>query len=506
MFYYIYCNKSAPYNSRVLTMGRKSDRSELGKRGPGRKARKQPAPFSKEPPKKLKGKRVRVTKPRTKTGTKKKRSSGTLGPSLEAQQNKLKLDLSDSDGEEARLFDSDSDEDVPTAVSGVGYASSDSEDEAMATANPRKKNKHKAEEPMDTDLLPSGGGQRVHEILHILSNFKSFCEEGKSRSEYLQMLQDDLKSQYGYSDYLIGKFIELVPSTHLLEFLDANEAPRPVTIRANSLKTRRRDLAQALITRGVNLDPIGTWSKVGLVIYDSSVPIGATPEYLAGHYILQGASSMMPVMALAPQEKERVLDMCAAPGAKTSYIAALMKNTGVLFANDINKDRQKALVGNLHRLGVTNTIVCCYDGRSFPKVIGSFDRVLLDAPCSGTGVISKDSAVKTSKTEKDIQRCSHLQRELILSAIDSVNPRSSSGGYVVYSTCSMLVEENECVIDYALKMRKVKIVPTGLDVGEDGFAKFRERRFHPSMTNTKRIYPHIHNMDGFYIAKLKKLE
>jgi len=487
-------------------MGRKSDRSELGKRGPGRKARKQPPPFSEEPPKKVKGKRERVTKLLTKASVKKKRSREATEPSKEIQQKKLKLDLSDSEGEDPRLFDSDSDEEVLIGTTGL-TRTSDSEDEVAAAAKPRKKKRmQKSEEPVDTELsTTSEGGQRVHEILHVLTDFKSLCEEGKSRSEYLQMLQDDLKSQYGYSDYLIGKFIELLPSTQLLEFLDANEAPRPLTIRTNSLKARRRDLAQALINRGVNLDPIGTWSKVGLVIYDSSVPIGATPEYLSGHYILQGASSMMPVMALAPQEKERVLDMCAAPGAKTSYVAALMKNTGVLFANDINKERQKALVGNLHRLGVTNAIVCCYDGRNFPKVIGNFDRVLLDAPCSGTGVISKDSAVKASKTEKDIQRCSHLQRELILSAIDSVNSRSSSGGYIVYSTCSVLVEENECVIDYALKMRKVKIVPTGLDVGEDGFVKFRERRFHPSMASTKRIYPHIHNMDGFFIAKLKKL-
>ena len=156
-------------------------------------------------------------------------------------------------------------------------------------------------------------------------------------------------------------------------------------------------MAQALINRGVNLDPLGKWSKVGLTVYDSSVPIGATPEYMAGHYMLQSASSFLPVMALAPQENERILDMASAPGGKSSYIAALMKNTGCLFANDANKDRCKSLVANLHRLGVTNAVVCNYDGRKFPEVIGGFDRVLLDAPCSGTGVISKDASVKINK-------------------------------------------------------------------------------------------------------------
>jgi ribosomal RNA methyltransferase Nop2 len=102
--------------------------------------------------------------------------------------------------------------------------------------------------------------------------------------------------------------------------LEANEVQRPVTIRTNTLKTRRRDLAQALINRGVNVDPLDKWTKVGLVIYNSQVPIGATPEYLSGHYMLQGASSFLPVMALAPQPNERVLDMCAAPGGKATYI------------------------------------------------------------------------------------------------------------------------------------------------------------------------------------------
>ena len=126
-------------------------------------------------------------------------------------------------------------------------------------------------------------------------------------------------------------------------------------------------------------------------------PLGATPEYLAGHYMLQSASSFLPVLALDPQPNERILDMASAPGGKTTYISALMQNTGVVFANDATKARTKSLSANVHRMGCKNVIVCNYDGREFPKVIGGFDRVLLDAPCSGTGVISKDASVKVNK-------------------------------------------------------------------------------------------------------------
>ena len=146
-------------------------------------------------------------------------------------------------------------------------------------------------------------------------------------------------TDFRYNEYLVERFTELIPLEQLVAFFESNEIVRPVTIRTNTLKARRKELATALISRGVNLDPIGKWSKVGLVIYNSAVSIGATPEYLAGHYMVQSASSFLPVMALAPQEGERILDMCAAPGGKTSYISQLMKNTGMVLANDKNKLR-----------------------------------------------------------------------------------------------------------------------------------------------------------------------
>lgn len=347
---------------------------------------------------------------------------------------------------------------------------------------------------------------RIRGILHVLADFKTRREPDKSRSEYIQTLRESVCECYGYNEELAEMLMDVFPNAEIVDFMEACESPRPLTIRTNTLKTRRRELAEALITRGMNVDPIDKWSVVGLVVYDSQVPVGATPEYLAGHYMIQSASSFLPVVALAAQQDEKILDMAAAPGGKTTYIGAVMRNTGTLIANDLKKDRIKSLVANIHRLGLKNTIVCNYDGVELPKVFGTcFDRVLLDAPCSGTGIISHDPAVRMNRRRKDLENTTRIQKELILAAIDSVSSKSKTGGYIVYSTCSVLVEENEAVVDYALRKRDVKIVESGISFGVSGFTKMRHHRFHPSVHLSRRIYPHIHNLDGFFLCKLRKM-
>ena len=344
---------------------------------------------------------------------------------------------------------------------------------------------------------------RMQDIVSVLNDFRRQRKEGRSRSEYLAQFLADATALYNYLPELIEKFSEMFNPSELVEFLEANEQPRPITLRTNTLKVRRRDLIGNLRSRGANVDSIADWTKVGLKVFDTQVPIGATPEYLAGYYMLQSASSMLPVMALNPGVNEKVVDMCAAPGGKSTHLSACMKNTGVLYANDSNERRLPSLVYNLHRMGCTNTVVSHMDGRHLPKYIGNdVDKVLLDAPCTGLGVISRDPSIKLSKNLIDLQTCSHLQKELILAAIDMLKPE----GMLVYSTCSVTIEENEDVVAYALNKRHVQLVNTDLTFGVDGFVRCREKRYVPEMKICKRYYPHVHNMDGFFVAKLRKVK
>lgn len=306
-----------------------------------------------------------------------------------------------------------------------------------------------------------------------------------------------------YNDFLLETIQQLFNREESIAFMVESDRKRPLTLRVNTLVEKASSVIHKLQAKGVNLEPL-EWSDVGVAVYNTEIPLGATPEYLSGHYTLQTASSLLPVMALGPQENERVVDLCAAPGGKTTHIAALMRNTGTLFANDVSKDRVLALAANLQRMGVRNAICTNIDGLKLP--VENVNRVLLDAPCSGTGVLSKDPMAKRSKDEGMVRRIRNKQKQLILKAFDMINGRYPEKAVLVYSTCSVLVDENEHVVNYLLRKRaNARVVETGLPFGKDGFTSYRGEHFHCSLKLTRRFYPHVHNTDGFFVAKIKKL-
>lgn len=348
----------------------------------------------------------------------------------------------------------------------------------------------------DTEYL----NQRTQDILEKLNNSKTTKLQAGERVRLLIELKKLYCRMFSYSNELMEYIMNLFSPSECFAFLEMMETQRPVTIRVNTLKTQKASLVKSLTEKGVNMEPLDEVCKMAFKINLSKVPMGATPEYLAGHYMLQSAASMLPVRALAPQPGEFILDMAAAPGGKTTHIGQIMKNKGSIIANDSKKERTKALFYNCQRMGLTNVIVTNFDGRRFPTCLKKFDRVLLDAPCTGLGVISRDQSIKAKRTVLDIYRAAHLQRELLRKAIDLCKV----GGYIVYSTCSFAVEENEAVVDYVCRKRFVKVVDTGLQMESKTYTKYKEHRYNDRIKYCVRVFPHIHNLDGFFIAKLLK--
>lgn len=304
----------------------------------------------------------------------------------------------------------------------------------------------------------------------------------------------DLASKYGYDRWLVSRFLAYVPSVK--EFMNKMEKPPTLYIRANSLKTSTEDLEERLRAKGFILKR--TAIPEVLAVEKASMATGATNEYLLGHYYLQDLSSCMVVDALAVSKNHSVLDIAAAPGGKTTFMAQRMENTGSIIALEPSERRARSMTFNLARCGVYNTCIMRMDGMDVERLGRKFDRVLLDAPCSCEGVIAKDAARKTSHTPNDIDYCASRQDRLIDAAVKAVKP----GGILVYSTCSFAPEENEMVVDRLLK-KSGNITIEPLIYGSNGLTKFGDTIFDDQLKNARRLYPHLHDTTGFFIARLR---
>lgn len=303
----------------------------------------------------------------------------------------------------------------------------------------------------------------------------------------------ELANKYAYKEWVINRFLHYVPNVY--EFLEKMDRQPQQYIRVNSLKTTKKELQARLVERGFKL--ADSVIDDVFAVKEAPHPLGATPEYLLGYYYIQDLSSCISVVALDPKENETNLDMCAAPGGKTTYIAQKMNNTGLLVAMESNKNRMNSIIFNLNRCGVMNTCVYNLDALKAKELGLKYDKILLDAPCTCEGVIPKDTSRKTSHRPNDIEYCSKNQVKLIDTAITL----TKSGGILVYATCSFAPEENEMIIDHVLQKYDIEIVP--LKYGSEGLTRFTDLKFDDQLKNTRRFYPHLHNTLGFYIAKMR---
>jgi tRNA (cytosine40_48-C5)-methyltransferase len=304
----------------------------------------------------------------------------------------------------------------------------------------------------------------------------------------------NLSSKYGYDEWLVSRFLEYVPKVR--EFLSKMETTPTQYIRVNTLKISRAALVSRLESKGFELK--STVLPEVLAVEKAPLTTGATSEYLLGYYYIQDLSSCMAVDALDIAPGQVVLDVAAAPGGKTTFMAQKMNNTGAIIALEPNDRRARSMSFNLARCGVYNTCIFKTDGLYADKFEMKFDRVLLDAPCSCEGVIAKDPTRKLSHTPEDVDYCSRIQERLIEAAARYVKP----GGIMVYSTCSFAPEENEMVVDKLLrKFGNITLEPVAY--GSSGLTRFGDLYFDGQLKHAHRLYPHLHDTTGFFIARLR---
>jgi len=298
------------------------------------------------------------------------------------------------------------------------------------------------------------------------------------------------------------KFVERYSKlTDWKEFRKYSLSFLPRSIRVNTLKKSVAEIKKRLGKNWV-LTPI-PWCKEGFWVEHKKgrLDIGHAVEHALGYFFVQESASMIPPIVLNPKPGEKVLDLCAAPGAKASQIAQYMDNKGVLVANDLPGIRQDALRINLQRMGVLNCVITKKKGEHFKNEL--FDKVLLDAPCSGTGAIRKSIKTIEMWNPKTIKSMAGVQKVLIQNAFNLLR----KNGVLVYSTCSLEPEENEGVVDWLLGKNKDAVVEK-IDLKNikksECITKFEKHSYSKEVKKCLRIWPQDNNSEGFFVAKILK--
>ncbi len=310
-----------------------------------------------------------------------------------------------------------------------------------------------------------------------------------------------LAEKFGYLPETIERFLQLFGLEETKNLLQAYEIKPKTAIRINELKINPLELIERMEKKGFVLTK-SNWYENGFFIEKTPFPLGATTEYLAGYYFIQSAASWIPSLILNPEPGELVIDLTSAPGGKASHLAQLMKNEGTLFCIDISRERIKSLRSNLARCGVTNNICIRMNATEFPKYNLKADKVLLDAPCTGEGLMATDISRRTSKGQEEINRLAQLQKELVQAGIKTLKKE----GILVYSTCSTAPEENEEVINWTLDNFPVRLLEIPFKEFSSGFTKAFDKTFDSELIKSKRLYPHKDGTEGFFVCKLVLLE
>lgn len=281
-------------------------------------------------------------------------------------------------------------------------------------------------------------------------------------------------------------------------FLAAAQREEPTVFRIRTGLIDEDDLLARLADRGFRVRRLEGLPGFGEVL-DGPVPLSMTPEHWLGLVYVQQASTGVAAPALGPRRGERVLDLCSAPGGKTLHMAELMEDRGCLVANEISEGRIRGLLGNVYRMGHPGVMVTASDGRAFPEG-ALFDRVLVDAPCTGEGTLRRRGGHPPEPSASFVAHLGRVQRALLEKAIRLTRP----GGTVLYVTCTFAPEENEAVVSDILTTQPVDLEPLDLPVTHaPGLVRFEDTRFDERLEGAARVYPHHLDSGGLFLARLR---
>jgi NOL1/NOP2/sun family putative RNA methylase len=319
--------------------------------------------------------------------------------------------------------------------------------------------------------------------------------------EYSDKIKEVAKDS-GFSKHMISHYADVFPEEYekLISRFRRGEIP---CLRANTIKIGKEKIPEILKDREIMVRKAKWLDYAFDVVVDEQNLIGHTHEYLKGYYYLQSLSSMIPAHILAPQPGDSVLDMCAAPGSKTTQIAMLMENKGNLVASDFDETRLSALNSNLRRCGITNTISIVKDATQFKKEKLMFDKVLLDVPCSGSGTFFGKQAGKQYPNNDYLAPLTKLQADLLRSGLRTLK----KGGILVYSTCSLFPEENELIINSVIQEKNTEtyeLIEPWDNIGFPGMIEYKGVPISEEMLKTRRITPHDHDTEGFFYAVFRR--
>lgn len=305
--------------------------------------------------------------------------------------------------------------------------------------------------------------------------------------------QKELSINYSHPEWLVNKLINMYGKEFAIELMKKNNTPPPLTIRVNTLKTDKENLKSCLENEGVSVNQGLLDDSYRLSNFHM---IESSKTFNDGLFTIQDESSMIAVKCLNPKPKDKVIDMCSAPGGKSTYIAQLMNNMGSILSFDIYEHKLNLVKQNAERLGIDIIKTMLKDATIHMEEYDNYaDKVLVDVPCSGLGLMRKKPEIRWNVNENEINKLCSIQYKILCNAAKYVK----ADGIILYSTCTITKEENESVIDKFLK--------ENVNFKYDDIEKYLPSGFAKNKINegSIKLFPNVNDTDGFYIARLKRV-